>query len=169
LHSWVIQLQWNTGEPPGDIDRLLADLEAQAPVESATRVAGVKQAPRITVFISAEDVHATLGLVTDLLARQESRFPELGRPVSVRVTDRETYLAAEARPELPDLISSSAFTDQLGITKQRASQLRKLPGWPEPVLDTGRDFFYLLSDAERYRQQADRTPGRPRKPASEPD
>lgn len=168
MHPWVVQLQWGAAEPGDGIDRLVAELESLTQVESAMRVAGVKQAPRIAVFVGAEDINDALSLVTELLALQESRFPALGRPVSVRVVDREAYLAAEARPELPDLISSSAFTDQLGITRQRASQLRKQPGWPEPVLDTGRDYFYLLSDTERYRQEADRAPGRPRKPVSDP-
>jgi len=163
LRPWVVQLQWDAGGSRDAVNRVAADLASHDQVDSATQVASVNGAPRLVIVVNAEDILDALGLASSLLPHTTAaRSHELGEPVSVRVVDRETHLAAEATAELPDLISASVVTDRLGVSKQRAHLIRQQPDFPRPAYDTGRDSLYLLADYERYEDEHPRAPGRPR-------
>jgi hypothetical protein len=163
LRPWVVQLQWNAGDSRDEIDRVAVDLASHDQVDSATQVASVNGAPRLVIVVNAEDLLQALGLAASLLPHTTAvRSHGLGEPVSVRVVDREIHLATEATTQLPDLISASVVTDRLGVSKQRAHRIRQQPDFPQPVYDTGRDSLYLLADYERYEDEHQRAPGRPR-------
>ncbi|MEU4607628.1 hypothetical protein AB0F43_31975 [Kribbella sp. NPDC023972] len=163
MRPWVVQLQWNAGDSRDEVDRLAADLASHDQVGSATQVASADGAPRLVIVVNAEDLLGALGLASSLLAHTTAASShELGEPVSVRVVDREIHLASEATAQLPDLISASGITERLGVSKQRAHRIRQQPDFPRPVYDTGRDSLWLLSDYERYEDEHQRTPGRPR-------
>lgn len=163
MRPWVVQLQWNAGDSRDEVDRLAADLTSHDQVDSATQVASTEGAARLVVVVTAEDVQRALGLASSVLTHAAATSShELGEPVSVRVVDRETYLAAEAAAQLPDLIAAAGITERLGVSKQRAHRIRQQPDFPQPVYDTGRDSLWLLADYERYKDEHPRTPGRPR-------
>lgn len=161
MRPWVVQLHWNAGVSRAGVDRLAMDLASHDQVDSATQVASVNGARRIVIVVTADDLEAALGLTSSLLIHTKASS-ELGEPASVRVIDRETHLASETKAELPDLISASGITQRLGVTKQRSHLIRQQPDFPQPVYDTGRDSLWLLSDFERYEDEHQRTPGRPR-------
>ncbi|MFD7161752.1 hypothetical protein ACFV9C_44705 [Kribbella sp. NPDC059898] len=165
MRSWVVDLDWVDldWDAPAGLDRvddLAAALQLDDRVDSAIRVATPESSPRIALTVSAQDGLSALTLIAGLLEQCRKTHPAVEDLTAIRAADRDSGMS-EARAQLPDLIWSSGITKLLGVSRQRANEIRRHPDYPSPFLDTGRDQAWLLNEVLEFEATHPRTPGRP--------
>jgi hypothetical protein len=65
--------------------------------------------------------------------------------------------------ETDELVGVTELAEMLGVTRQRASELRTRPGFPAPIADLASGPVWKSSSLRRFVDTWERRPGRPRK------
>jgi hypothetical protein len=75
----------------------------------------------------------------------------------------DTELDAELeQPAYPELVGVAEIAELLGVTRQRASELRRRAGFPRPIAELRSGPVWPKSWITRFAGQWERRPGRPR-------
>jgi hypothetical protein len=80
------------------------------------------------------------------------------------MTDRYLERWLERSPERYAGVSEVA--ELFGVSRQRLAELRAKPGFPAPVAELAAGPVWLVSSLNRFLEQWDRRPGRPRRASS---
>src|SRR5919106_865920 len=75
----------------------------------------------------------------------------------------EEYLDRENDQEPETYLGVSEVADELGVSRQRVSELRKAEGFPAPIADLAAGPVWKGSSLRRFIEGWERRPGRPRK------
>jgi hypothetical protein len=86
-------------------------------------------------------------------------------PTGVQVLPTAEYDRRSAQPSLPELVGYAEVADMAGVSRQRARQLARLPGFPAAVVETRSGPLRVRSQVETWLTR-ERKPGRPRKKPS---
>lgn len=90
-------------------------------------------------------------------AEIRQRIGQAFRPTSVVV-----HLESEPEP-MPPAVSLSEIGAYLNVSRQRAQQLSRQPGFPKPLGKTANGPIYAFSDVERYQTTREMKKGRDKK------
>jgi hypothetical protein len=69
-----------------------------------------------------------------------------------------------AQPSMPELVGVAEVAEVLGVSRQRASELRGRPGFPSPVADLASGPVWSRPSLDRFVETWERRAGRPPKP-----
>lgn len=90
-----------------------------------------------------------------------------GDEIEVHAQRWVDFMAELERPTLPALVSGPEVAEILGITRQRVHQLaHERADFPEPAYQLGVGRLWFRAGIERFAEQWQRRPGRPRKTRS---
>lgn len=112
--------------------------------------------------------HATI-TATEVFQEMAAKagLPDWGITRTEAVTHEE--LEAElARPNFPDIVGSAEAAAELGVSRQRLAQLiADKPEFPAPIVRFAATPVWMRAAIQRFAEDWDRTPGRPRKSLQE--
>jgi len=158
--EWVVSLEAVTSRPfdMDEADRLIEELVTYSPALSgAGRKAGV------TMSVEASTPAKALAMAAGAFKRALRGKPRI---VGVRiqtVDDLERELEA---PSMPALGSVHEFAELLGVSRARASEITRLPDFPQPITRLAAGPVWLRTLLEAWARTHDRKPGRPSAAAS---
>lgn len=79
------------------------------------------------------------------------------RVITAAERDREL-----AHPDPIDLVGVTEIADRLGVTRQRASAITERADFPKPIGTARAGRYWTAESVDRFNDQWQRTPGRPR-------
>lgn len=117
----------------------------------------------VTISIEAPDSAVAVARGTEVIATYGHKAAMPSWPVVRIEAVRQDILDAEnARPTLPELVSTPEAAEILGVTAQRLHQLAAgNPGFPDPMYELRAGKLWLRSAIEAFASR-ERKPGRPR-------
>jgi len=78
------------------------------------------------------------------------------------MTAEEVHRELE-RPAYPAVLGIAELAELLGVSRQRASQVARVAAFPKPFAELASGPIWLAPNVERFVQEWERRPGRPRK------
>jgi hypothetical protein len=108
-----------------------------------------------TMTISSDDMPTAAAMA---IAQVTAVAPGIPSSVEVMTTDEHDRRLAE--PPFPELVGISEVAETLGVSRQRASELRGQPAFPAPVAVLRATPVWRRADLGRFLETWDRRPGR---------
>lgn len=84
-----------------------------------------------------------------------------GTLLAVELVTEEEQARRLAEPARPELVGLTEIAELLGVSKQRASQLRANPSFPAPTAELKAGPIWYRSDITRFEESWQRKAGRP--------
>jgi hypothetical protein len=78
----------------------------------------------------------------------------------------DPYLAREIEQEPEGFLGVTEVARELGVSRQRVSELRARPGFPAPIAELAAGPVWKASSLRRFLESWERKPGRPRRKVS---
>ena len=161
MTEWSVAVTSVVPEDVRDVDdavgRVLDAVYDHAPAASYSA-----ESVTVRVAVSAQDVRDAaergIGVVGDALG-------SVGWPLDVRdlqVTEWSVFEAALDEPTYPEVVGITQIAALLGTSRQRASELARSRRFPTPLADLAAGPIWAKPAVERFVEEWDRKPGRPR-------
>jgi hypothetical protein len=83
--------------------------------------------------------------------------------VKIEMTDWHELEAELERPAHPAVLGIAELAEILGVSRQRASQVARINAFPKPYAELASGPVWFSTNVERFVQEWERKPGRPRK------
>lgn len=128
-------------------------------------VSGLDGAYSARLTVDADDAVSATITATDVFHEMAAKA---GLPSwLVTRTEAVTHDELEAelsKPSFPDLVGAAEAARELGVSRQRFAQLvRAKPDFPGPMLRLAATPVWMRAAIQKFDEDWDRTPGRPRK------
>jgi predicted DNA-binding transcriptional regulator AlpA len=147
---------------------LIAEIQAAPELERHHASLGVRDG-QITVqaWVEADDMDRAVGRVyTAIFEGPATQLGEIGAPIEVHVQPWADFEADVEQSTVPDLVSGPEVAEILGVSRQRVHQLAaNHPQFPQPLYRLGVGSLWVRAAIERFAEEWERKPGRPRKSA----
>lgn len=166
MTSWTVRLDAHTIYPLTD-EQVGTLLERLEPYGGALAVDGSGRLEEVTMSIDDApdplEAAAAAGAALDVATANLN-----GEILGTLLTGVEVITWAEddrrlAQPAYPELVGVTELAQLLGVSRQRASELQKRPGFPAPVQILAAGPVWPRAWIERFVGTWERKPGRPRK------
>ena len=164
--EWTFE--FNPPIPDADdvVDELLGKLASHRAVASVAGGLTADLMHRLSVSLTLDAPSlrdAATGVSWDLLtdALREVGIPA-DRLLEREISARDVDLQAEDLARPPDrYVGVSEVAEILGVSRQRASELRTRPGFPAPIADLASGPVWTRGSLDRFISTWERRPGRP--------
>lgn len=116
----------------------------------------------VQIAVTGGDVREAAERAVEVVAKA---LESVGWSVDVRELHATEWSLFEARieePTRPELVGITEIADLLGTSRQRASELARSPRFPAPLADLAAGPVWPKPAVERFVEEWDRRPGRPR-------
>ena len=117
-----------------------------------------------TLTVAAPTAGAAVSVAAERIAKVVA-----GRLAGAEVMTTEEADRRLREPAVPELVGIQEVAELLEVTKQRASSLRHLASFPQPVAQLASGPIWLRSDLTTFERSWDRRPGRKRQRAHAAD
>lgn len=163
MSSWTARVEWEQ-EAPSTMDELEELVERLLPFHGALGMEKESAGPghpEIWAAVITVDAPTLRKAVTTALQAVEQ---VTGRKATgVEVLAESEHERRTMQPTIPELVGYAEIAQMAGVTKQRAQQMPKILGFPMAVVETAAGPLRVKSQVQRFLEQWDRKPGRPRK------
>ncbi|MGO9873440.1 MAG: helix-turn-helix transcriptional regulator [Acidimicrobiia bacterium] len=181
-NGWTITIE-TAGDPVADLGALSAHAEELAELleSMSASVAYSPAGDRYSVTLSIESVspeahestaHAAPTWAESAAATLEALLvldkvrDVVGLPdwpiVNVHTRTFDEHDAELAQPAYPELVGVAEIAELISVTRQRVSEMRGRPGFPEPIAELRSGPVWTRASVDRFVEEWPRKPGRPR-------
>lgn len=156
MSEWVVTFTL-ADEPTNEIDRLDRWVDQ---LDAIDALAARLPHGMIEVTVHVSSGVGVLDVPRDAWAVVERAIGEHALLGAEVITEDEYERRAE-EPTMPELVSAAEIADELGVSRQRVHQLRKLPGFPAPLVELGGGAVYDAAAVRKFTASWARQVGNP--------
>jgi len=151
MREWTVGVEWDAEAP-------VTNEALDALMEAAGVATGEPGNPRVGTRVTVDAWDAP-SAAADVIKFATAVIP--GAVASIEVLTIEEDDRRLAMPALPELVGISEVATILGVTRQRASALQGVAGFPAPVAVLASGPVFRRGDLSRFEESWARKPGRP--------
>ncbi len=150
------------GSVPESIEELAPTLELLGAEGAVGAAGGLSGGPGATFSLSEPDAGIAVRRALELFDVACEKLGIAHEGVARVEVMTETYRDRWLEEEPEQYVGVSEIAEILGVSKQRVSELRAKPTFPEPVAELAAGPVWTLSSLKRFVAEWPRKPGRPR-------